>query len=326
MSGSVRPRRGFTLIELLVVVAVIAVIVGLLLPAIQKVRQQGERLACLNNLYQVGRAMHQYHEQHGVLPPAYRSDAAPVTPPPPPPEGGAPRKLDAPGPNAYTQPLWPGWSWAALLLPHMDQGSLAERIDYAAPNHGGKAASLRAIGLPILNCPADRFTGVADFLDQDSNYIASAATTSYVACYGSRGNLIGQPREGNGLMYCNSRVRVADVTDGFSNTVAMSERAGLFVQSPWIGPIDQATARTTANAPVYQAYIHPAPCMGMARFGNRPLNDRWSEPYEYFSPHRDSIHILLGDGSARPISLKASVEVLAALGTRGGGETLPLFE
>src|SRR2546430_6814802 len=99
-----RKRSAFTLVELLVVIAIIAVLIGLLLPAVQKVREAAARSSCANNLKQIGLALHGYENVTGRFPPGYRD----------------PRPLAQPG---------PGWGWAAFLLPHVEQAGLHAQID-----------------------------------------------------------------------------------------------------------------------------------------------------------------------------------------------------
>src|SRR5262245_45119563 len=111
-------RKAFTLIELLVVIAIIAVLIGLLLPAVQKVREAANRSRCLNNLKQMGLGLHHYHDAQGVFPPGFVSQATGPWP------GGS---------NDPTPEIGPGWSLFAFLLPYLEQESLHRTINFTLP-------------------------------------------------------------------------------------------------------------------------------------------------------------------------------------------------
>jgi prepilin-type N-terminal cleavage/methylation domain-containing protein/prepilin-type processing-associated H-X9-DG protein len=308
-------RRAFTLIELLVVIAIIAVLIGLLLPAVQKVREAASRVSCLNNLKQVGLAMHMYHDARGSYPAGYLYKRPSST-------GGGPIKIiHRPPPGAFAKPEHPGWGWASLLLPFLEQTALASQIHYDLPVEGPSNVASRLVALNIYTCPADRHTG--EFLVQTykNHGLARASTNSYAACYGAVTEPATNPDAGNGVFYRNSRTRFADVNDGTSNTLAIGERGAFFTQTPWAGVMTGGTARTTPGAPVYTAISEPAPVMVLA-YAKRPLNSPLSEPYDFFSPHSAVINFLFCDGSAHSLSLSVDVTVLEALATRAGGEVV----
>ena len=157
--------------------------------------------------------------------------------------------------------------------------------------------------------------------DQNQD-LANAATNSYAACFGTFGQLSDFPDLSNGLFFRNSQLRTKDVTDGTSQTLAVGERAALFTQTPWAGVMTGGTARTTPGAPSYFSIIELAPTMTLARVANRQLNDFYSEPYDFFSPHGAVVNFVFADGSVHALNTRIDLVVLQALATRAGGEVI----
>ncbi len=321
-------RRGLTLIELLVVIAIIAVLIGLLLPAVQKVREAAARIQCQNNLKQIGLALHNYHDANGHLPPGYT-----FVPPDPVTTGGKGPAWDRLPPGFYLDPTDPGWGWAAYLLPYLEQDPLYRRFDLAKSLTSPSLIGSTDLPLAAYTCPADRETGRYQVLNWSGDLVGPAATNSYAACYGALGVLVGFPDQGNGVFYRNSRTRLTDITDGTSGTLAVGERGALFVQAAWAGAISNGTVRTTPNAPVYGSQVTTAPAMPLARVGWKSVNSPWSEPVDFFSPHRLTCNFLFCDGSVHAIrpgtayglKFPPDVVVLQALATRAGGEPTPEY-
>jgi prepilin-type N-terminal cleavage/methylation domain-containing protein len=318
-----RTRRGFTLIELLVVIAIIAILIGLLLPAVQKVREAAARIQCSNNLHQIGIALHLYHDTQGCFPSGYLYVPPTTSGTGPGPRNIPTRKLDRPKPPPIkAPPNNPGWGWAALLLPYLEQEPLARRIDPALPVASPTVASVRTTTLRVYTCPADYDTGVYTVKDDLNKPVGDAATNSYAACFGQGGIMNDFPDTGNGLFYRNSQLRVKDVHDGTSMTIAVGERGAFFAQSPWAGVMSGGTVRTTPGAPVYNSIMEYAPPMVMARVNKKGLNDPYSEPYDFFSPHTGVALFVFADGAVHPISRSIEIGILQALATRSGGEPI----
>lgn len=194
MTGQFSTRRGATLIEILVALAVVSILIGILLPAVQAVRSTALRIKCANNLKQIGLALHGYHDQRSRLPPGFRfvDDSDP----------------------------YPFQSWQAALLPNLEQDALwsatvaAYRQEpfnsHRDPPHVGFSTVL-----PVLTCPTDDRITVA----QPS--VASGRLHGLTSYLGSSGqNLVAK----NGMLFVDSRVRLTDVTDGTSQTLLVGER------------------------------------------------------------------------------------------------------
>jgi prepilin-type N-terminal cleavage/methylation domain-containing protein/prepilin-type processing-associated H-X9-DG protein len=317
-------RRGFTLIELLVVIAILAILIGLLLPAVQKVRQAAARAQCTSNLKQFGLALHGYHDATGYFPEA--RDPYPL----------------AFSPHAH-------------LLPFLEQQNVYQLIDFtgargAMTTYKDVNATAAVQVVPIFSCPSDsgRVPG-----GNGATPGVVFGGTNYVSCVGtgasSGGVINGDYVSGNGvfLLRPGGPVAIKDILDGTSNTAAFSESVygnGLAATSPAPANLDpMVLARDVSGSA-----MDPATCAGTTTYtGQR--GDRWinggylSTAYNHFttpnsatfdclntannyglktarSRHPGGVNLLLCDGSVRFVTSGIDLGTWQALATRAGGE------
>lgn len=328
INDSRRPaKRGFSLVELLVVIAIIGILVSLSLPAVQAARESARRTQCRNNLKQLGLALHNYHDSHLTFPPGYVY-REPL--PAPPNRFRNPQIADEDmyifDGGLFLPPVPPsndpGWGWITALLPYLEQSPLYNKLNINRPVADPGHAEFVRQPLAIVTCPSDWEAGVFTVTKGDGTSIADASTTSYIAVFGKYGLINTNPDDGNGVFQRNSCVRAEDIDDGMSQTFIVGERAAMFAKAPWAGVMTAGTVKTTPGAPVFISNIEQAPCMALARIGNRTTNDRFSEPYDFFSPHVGVVSFLYADGSVHAISAGVDLELLHSLATRAGGESV----
>jgi prepilin-type N-terminal cleavage/methylation domain-containing protein/prepilin-type processing-associated H-X9-DG protein len=306
MSFANSHRRAFTLIELLVVIAILAALIGLLLPSVQRVREAANRASCQNNLHQIGLALHNYESGRGNFPAGY---------------------LCQPVSAKYPDQTSPGWGWAAILLPYIEQDSLAGQINFGVAIEAPANESARTRIVKLYACPSDHATGLFTVLDQSTTALATVATNSYAACHGTGVDLDEELDDFNGMFSRNSAIRFADVTDGTSNTIAIGERCASFTQTPWAGAISMGTTRVTAEAVVNNVNaIEDAPTQTLVHVSIHTLNDPNSDPEDFYTPHIGSGNFLFVDGSVRPVRIGVGISILQALATRDGNEAVDLSD
>jgi prepilin-type N-terminal cleavage/methylation domain-containing protein/prepilin-type processing-associated H-X9-DG protein len=327
-----RRRNGFTLIELLVVIAIIAILMGLLLPAVQKVREAAARIKCTNNLKQIGLALHNYHDSIGSFPPGYV-------------DGNT-------NPNSTPDnDVGPGWGWAAFLLPNLEQDNVYKQINVSQPVGTGVNAQISVLPLKIYQCPSD--PNQQSFPVYDSTFttpIATVAHGNYVGCNGwiecfngAGGNpgTVGNDGlpgptglAGVGLFYRNSKNTFASVTDGLSNTIFVGERSSNHAPSTWTGAV--AGGRCPAWMATQPPSIYsppPGPAYDNADFGEALVLAHGNathlpcadfpifDPDVFYSYHTGSgANFLFGDGSVHFLTSGINPTTYQALCTIAGGE------
>jgi prepilin-type N-terminal cleavage/methylation domain-containing protein/prepilin-type processing-associated H-X9-DG protein len=292
-----RPRQGFTLIELLVVIAIIAVLIGLLLPAVQKVREAANRLKCSNNLKQIGLACQHYHDVRGSFPPGYVAAAS------------------------YPDTA-PGWGWAAHLLPYLEQDNLFQQIDFRQPTE--RSAAIQTM-IPVYLCPSDSPSGPFTISDATFTPLCSAAPSSYAATVGQDASEV-DDLAGDGVFYRNSKTRIADILDGTSNTSMIGDRAWSQTHGIWAGAPSGAVTRAGAQNAWPNA---TGPAQALVLVHNNWVNiatDADGGLDDFSSNHSAGVNLLFADGSVHFIR-SITVDGLErrsfwALGTRAGGEPI----
>jgi prepilin-type N-terminal cleavage/methylation domain-containing protein/prepilin-type processing-associated H-X9-DG protein len=275
------PRFAFTLIELLVVIAVILILLALLLSATQQVRQAAARVKCGSNLRQIGIALQGYAGDKGYFPSAYTS----------------------PGNMA------PGWSWAAHLLPYLEQDELFDQAGVHTMAFGGGTnpatpTALTQMTLPIFRCPSD--TG-APLNGIRENF----ATSNYRAVAGYLPlNVFVENKDLGGVMFENSQIGFEDITDGTSNTLLVGE-------CTYDEFIDRWGAIWPGMTGIVDGVVRISDVMWWVDDGTSVING--SAPQAFSSKHRGGANFVFCDGSVRFFPNGGDVQVLKYLAGRDDG-------
>jgi prepilin-type N-terminal cleavage/methylation domain-containing protein/prepilin-type processing-associated H-X9-DG protein len=302
---TLRRVRAFTLIELLVVIAIIAVLIGLLLPAVQAAREAARRAHCLNNLKQIGIAMHGYHTSQNTFSPAYVTS---VVNNPASPETG------------------PGWGWGVMILNDLEQKSLYSATNFSLQITDPGSLTSRTTSLSVFLCPSN--VGVGPIVVRNASsttLIGDLSAGQYVASAGQLepGEF---PDSNNGVFYRNSRNGLRDITDGSSMTFMVGERSRNVADATWVGAIPTAQLCTNPNWPVQEC--GPASTMVVSHTGSAGTgtiyvpNSKSSMVDDYWSFHRGGCNFLFCDGSVRFIKESVNPSIFSYLSTRAGGEVI----
>ena len=337
-------QKGFTLIELLVVIAIIAILIGLLLPAVQKVREAAARAKCSNNLKQLGLALHSYHDTNSKLPP-----------------GGANDQAGFGGTGAGSSGQW-GSSWFVYILAQIEQGALASKWQFNSSSGAFNSTDNAAANGVIINtflCPSSpmtKFPAASQPGASLANYVGvSGAVNGLITGY-TENRINSLPCAGTvgggGVLIPNGQLKLTDITDGTSNTIAVGEHSNyltdtsgakqewrasqvwgwyLGVKSPGVVPNfdnnggdnrepNLTTIRYQINYTPSGGWTNDITNVGVGFSGNCvganiPLN----------STHTGGVNVLYGDGSVRFLSNATALSVLAQLAIRDDGTVLPNY-
>jgi len=310
VSSISRTRRGFTLIELLVVIAIIAILIGLLLPAVQKVREAAARMTCSNNLKQISLATHGFQDANGKLPSMYQETPAPR------------------GPLFF------------LILPYIEQDNLFRMANsdvyFQISTGGGRTRMACTYPIKTFFCPSDSSWQEAGIWRPGWVGNEDPAGLWMPGNYGANFQVFGNPDMGNvDLWNLQTTLKIDTVADGSSNTIFFAEKQRTCNQSysPLWGhgwwnisymPIFAFGSRNGATG--YTARSAYAGMVGNnAKFQSVPKTS-WNtqcNPALTQQIHATSMLVGLGDGSVRAVSPSVSNATWWSAITASGGETLP---
>lgn len=309
----VRRRSAFTLVELLVVIAIIGILVSLLLPAVQKVREAANRMSCTNNLKQIGLAAHNYHDSMGYLPAGELSSG--------------------------------NYSAISKLLPYFEQDNLYNEIDFNQTDTASANAPAYMASIQMLRCPSDVSTSPLPSRGGAINYMANKG--SGIVWAGNTGPNASMPAP-NGVFYQDSKTKFADITDGLSDTAFFSERLLGDGSNAIVSPIedvflglgspttpDDACAECNAidinDLNNQFPFFMGAPWIdGQHCYLHTSLPNTRSCGFLFVlravmppsSRHPGGVNVLFGDGGVRFIPNSIDLAIWRGLGTRSGGEVV----
>ena len=323
--------RAFTLIELLVVIAIIAILIGLLLPAVQKVREAAARMKCSNNLKQIGLALHNYHDTNGMFPPGETKSVHP--------DGG------------------PADAWASYILPYIEQDNVYKGVSknllgywggysYAGPNHADPVRrthyqhSISVI--KTYQCPSSGHSERGNIYGpafSTNAFYDDVGVLEYLAIGGS--DRRGQAGSTQGMFYIDSKVKLTEIPDGTSNTMMVGESSGLTQGQRfnayggltdnvvswnigWQGGGEFTWAVRTIAFPINGPYFWCRYSETSPRYVGKCALDTIARS-SLKSNHSGGVNAVLGDGSVHFFRSSMDLNTLKNLADRADGNVLGNF-
>jgi prepilin-type N-terminal cleavage/methylation domain-containing protein/prepilin-type processing-associated H-X9-DG protein len=289
--------HGFTLVELLVVIAIIGILVALLLPAIQAAREAARRCSCLNNVTQLGLAVHNYEFNLEAFPPGVTDSKGPIR----------------------NEPEGQHVSWIVKILPFMEENALFAHFDQAAGAYASVNAKARSTNVSVLMCPSSPYPYRFDGEDPDT--LGNIAKTTYAGCY----NDIEAPIDvdNHGLLFLNSHVRFDEIYDGSSKTLLISEK---FIRPDDLGWVSGTRATLRNTTKIEQS----RPQFGVVAPDDDNEGDAQDVAASLFvggfgGHHPGVVNAAFADGSTRAISNEINPEIWKLLGNRSDGQIVGDF-
>lgn len=279
-----RSRGAFTLVELLVVIAIIGVLIGLLLPAVQAAREAARRVSCMNNMTQLGLALHHHEFSVENLPSGVINPDGPIR----------------------NEPIGQHVSWVVQILPYIEQQNLFEHFDIEAGAYAPENSQARSRPIPTLMCPS--FPGPAVITNDFQDTGKRIGSNTYAGCYHDSESPI--DLDNNGLLFLNSKVRYSEILDGSSQTILVGETTPKADILGWASGT-RATLRNTSGFESTENWHQlPSGETGSLEVGG------------FSSFHVGGGVFTFADGSTKFLSKSISPGLYRQLGNRADGELL----
>jgi prepilin-type processing-associated H-X9-DG protein len=292
------------------VIAIIAILVALLLPAVQAAREAARRTQCKNNLKQMGLALHSYHDNLNCFPPGYIAGSDDIT------------------------STTPGWGWAVMIMPYLELANPGHSINTLLPIEDPSNTVGVVPRLPVFLCPTDIYPDSPFAVTSDpADTVVVIQTTpcSYAGCVGNDASEVDNNLvPWNGVLFRNSQIRADDITDGTSSTIIIGERAWAQTKGVWVGAPQRALIRAGSMNPFFAATATSAVgILAHAHWINNKV-DTDGGLDDYASLHPGGAHFLFADGSVRflqDVTTAGGWEAtFQAMGTRNGREAIVVTE